>query len=60
MIVEQVNTVDNYENYFHKKGCDTINCPEYLKKTKRNMFSLVSNRYNATNLSVFCYRKITL
>ena len=21
-----------YENYFHKKGYDTINCPEYLKK----------------------------
>ena len=21
-----------YENHFHKKGYDTINCPEYLKK----------------------------
>ena len=21
-----------YENYFHKKGYDTINCPVYLKK----------------------------
>ena len=22
-----------YENHFHKKGDDTINCPEYLKNT---------------------------
>ena len=22
-----------YENRFHKKDHDTINCPEYLKKT---------------------------
>ena len=21
-----------YENHFHKKGYDTINCPEYCKK----------------------------
>ena len=24
--------LDFYENRFHKKGFDTINCPEYLKK----------------------------
>ena len=22
-----------YENHFHKKGYDTINCPKYLKST---------------------------
>ena len=25
--------IEFYENHFHKKGYDTINCPEYLKNT---------------------------
>ena len=37
-----------YENYFHKKGYDTINCPEYLKK-HMNLLIWV-NLVNATNL----------
>ena len=44
-----------YENYFHKKGYDTINCPEYLKKLL-NLLSLFSKHYKF----VFCCRKITL
>ena len=37
-----------YENHFHKKGYDTINCPEYLKK-HLNLLSWVY-LVNATNL----------
>ena len=37
-----------YENHFHKKGYDTINCPEYLKK-HLNTLSWVY-LVNATNL----------
>ena len=37
-----------YENHFHKKGYDTINCPEYLKK-QLNTLSWVY-LVNATNL----------
>ena len=37
-----------YENHFHKKCYDTINCPEYLKK-HLNLLSWVY-LVNATNL----------
>ena len=26
------NQLETYENYFHKRGYDTLNCPEHLKK----------------------------
>ena len=26
------NQLESHENYFHKKGYDTLNCPEHLKK----------------------------
>ena len=31
--LEDSQQLEFYENYFHKKGYDTINCPEYFKKT---------------------------
>ena len=46
-----------YENHFHKKSYDTINFPEYLKKTLKYVkLSLFSKRYKF----VFYCRKITL
>ena len=32
MILKSSDQLGTYENYFHKKGCDTLNCPEHLKK----------------------------
>ena len=32
MKLKDSRQLEFYENYFHKKGYDTINCPEYLKK----------------------------
>ena len=32
MKMKRSNQLENYENYFHKKGYDTLNCPEHLKK----------------------------
>ena len=32
MILKRRNQLEIYENYFHKKGYDTLNCPEHLKK----------------------------
>ena len=29
-----------YENHFHKKGYDTIHCPEYLKKHLNTFFAV--------------------
>ena len=37
-----------YENYFHKKGYNTINCPEYLKKHMNLLIWVYL--VNATNL----------
>ena len=41
--------LDFYKNHFHKKGFDTINCPEYLKKHLNTLSSWVY-LVNATNL----------
>ena len=32
MKLKSSNQLEIYENYFHKKGYDTLNCPEHLKK----------------------------
>ena len=32
MKLKDSRQLEFYENHFHKKGYDTINCPEYLKK----------------------------
>ena len=32
IMVKLKEKLEFYENHFHKKGYDTINCPEYLKK----------------------------
>ena len=32
MKLKSSNQLEIYENYFHKKGYDTLYCPEYLKK----------------------------
>ena len=32
MKLKDSRQLEFYENHFHKKGFDTINCPEYLKK----------------------------
>ena len=32
MKLKNSRQLEFYENHFHKKGYDTINCPEYLKK----------------------------
>ena len=32
MKLKDIRQFQFYENQFHKKGYDTINCPEYLKK----------------------------
>ena len=44
-----------YENYFHKKGYDTINW-RVFKEKQLNTLSLFIKRYKF----VFCCRKITL
>ena len=31
MKLKESRQLEFYENYFHKKGYDTINCSEYLK-----------------------------
>ena len=33
MKLKDSRQLEFYENHFHKKGYDTINCPEYLKNT---------------------------
>ena len=33
MKLKDSRQLEYYENHLHKKGYDTINCPEYLKKT---------------------------
>ena len=33
MKLRDTRQLEFYENHFHKKGYDTINCPEYLKNT---------------------------
>ena len=48
MKLKDSRQLEFYENYFHKKGYDTINCPEYLKK-HLNLLSLVY-LVNGTNL----------
>ena len=44
MQLKDSQQLEFYENHFHKKGYDTLNCPEYLKKYKKhlNMLSLFS------------------
>ena len=32
MKLKSSNQLETYENYFHKKGYEILNCPEYLKK----------------------------
>ena len=32
MKLKSSNQLETYENYCHKKGYDTLNCPEHLKK----------------------------
>ena len=32
MKLKDSRQLEFYENHFHKKGYDTSNCPEYLKK----------------------------
>ena len=32
MKLKSSNQLETYENYFRKKGYETLNCPEYLKK----------------------------
>ena len=48
MKLKDSQQLEFYENHFHKKGYDNINCPEYLKKHLSTLrwFYLV----NATNL----------
>ena len=48
MKLKDSQQLEFYENHFHKKGYDTINCPEYLKK-HLNLLSWVY-LVNATNL----------
>ena len=48
MKLKDSRQLEFYENHFHKKGYDTINCPEYLKK-HLNLLSWVY-LVNATNL----------
>ena len=48
MKLKDSQQLEFYENHFHKKGYDTINCPEYLKK-HLNTLSWVY-LVNATNL----------
>ena len=36
-----------------------INCPKYFKNTEKNTLSC-AYLVNAINLSLFCYRKITM
>ena len=48
MKLKDSRQLEFYENHFHKKGYDTINCPEYLKK-QLNALSWVY-LVNATNL----------
>ena len=31
-IMKSIKQLETYENYCHKKGYDTLNCPEHLKK----------------------------
>ena len=33
MKLKDSRQLEFYENHFHKKDYDTINCPEYLKNT---------------------------
>ena len=33
MKLKHSGQLEFYENYFHKRRYDTINCPEYLKNT---------------------------
>ena len=40
MTLKDSRQFEFYENHFHKKGYDAINCPEYLKKyVKLSLFS---------------------
>ena len=32
MKLKSSHQLEIYENYFHKKGNDTLNCPDHLKK----------------------------
>ena len=32
MKLKSSNQLETYQNYFHKKGYDTLNCSEHLKK----------------------------
>ena len=48
MKLKDSQQLEFYESHFHKKGYDTINCPEYLKK-HLNTLSWVY-LVNATNL----------
>ena len=58
MQLKDSQQLEFYENHFHKKGYDTLNCPEYLKKYKKhlNMLSLFSTCHKF----FFFFRKITL
>ena len=48
MKLKDSRQLEFYENHLHKNGCDTINCPEFLKK-HLNMLRWVYLE-NATNL----------
>ena len=57
MKLKDSRQLEFYENHFHKRGYNTIKCPDYLKKTLKYVkLSLFSKRYKFA----FCCRKITL
>ena len=41
MKLKDSRQLEFYENHFHKKGCDTITCPEYFKNTLEKYFMLI-------------------
>ena len=41
MKLKDSRQLEFYENHFHKKGYDTITCPEYFKNTLKKYFRLI-------------------
>ena len=39
MTLKNSNQIETYENYFHKKSYDTLNCPEHLRNNNVNLMS---------------------
>ena len=53
MKLKDSQQLEFYENHFHKKGYDTSNCPEYLKKHLNTLSWVYSGNLTCTKKSEF-------